>query len=922
MADDDEPDERPVRKRRARDEEDEEDKAPPRRRAASKKSGGGVVVLAVVAVLLLLCGGAVAGTIWAVKSLLNKASDELAQLTSKVDPSAETSAETKPSEKPSDGEKPANRPADNGLDVHFVPSEFAAAAVINGRVVKSPVVRAALPEEVITLASQDLGIDPLKVERAVVLAEPTPGGNVAFFPGGIIRFREPVDGKAVLGKVLKESQEASADGKWYLHSKTETMAGVPIAGHVADDKTILLAPEPTLKKMLAAKGDGPLARQLRQVDLNSDVAAVFVMEPVRELAKEAAKEARGELPPDFAEVATLPDRVKAAVLALNLSGEPLLKLTVEAENAESADVLEKLLGQGKDLLKKSYPDLRKQLAPELPPELSKDVLEMLDKVPDGLLIGRAGTTLTVTLKSPGDLAALSKKAAPFLLDRGSPAAPAAEWKTFTSRECGFSASFPGEPKKSVKKQPGGDETAFDAQAAGGFIRYGVTCGEQPAALSPEQAKAYFDAVAAGFDRKSVKPQRDIELNGYPGRELVVEMNERGLKTVVTNRLYVVKNRRYHLMVVAVKSQEKEAEAQKFFDSFKLLEDAGPKPPNKPPVVPPQEAKPEPALPPKPLAKRTETGDSLKGEGKAVMDVTLTAVKLSHTTTLPCLTWADDKGSAFYALDASGLLRRVTYPALKEEWKQELGVKCGWLSLSAEGLLVTVMDGWEVWLIDPAKGEMKSRFAMPGLKRVASAPGSSVAVATTGIELYLLDLKKGTALKYDGPKPQFGRQDGPVLTPDGKYAFTTGGLGVLQMHRWSLAGGKLRLEESSEGIAQGAIHTLVTVSPDSKLVCYPSYVGGGGGKNYTLAVFKVEDLKKPAFVLDPGGTGIGFDPAGGYIYTQDLRLYDIGGKFIKEYSLSGRLPMIAGMRQILVHPAGSAFLLMTNGQFAIVEVPKK
>ena len=88
------------------------------------------------------------------------------------------------------------------------------------------------------------------------------------------------------------------------------------------------------------------------------------------------------------------------------------------------------------------------------------------------------------------------------------------------------------------------------------------------------------------------------------------------------------------------------------------------------------------------------------------------------------------------------------------------------------------------------------------------------------------------------------------------------------------------------------------------------------------MFKAEDLKKPAFILDPGGTAVGFDPAGGYIYTQDLRLYDIGGKFLKEYQRAGRQPMTTGMRQILVHPAGATFLLMTGDQFSAVAVPKK
>ena len=88
------------------------------------------------------------------------------------------------------------------------------------------------------------------------------------------------------------------------------------------------------------------------------------------------------------------------------------------------------------------------------------------------------------------------------------------------------------------------------------------------------------------------------------------------------------------------------------------------------------------------------------------------------------------------------------------------------------------------------------------------------------------------------------------------------------------------------------------------------------------MFKAEDLKKPAFILDPGGTAVGFDPAGGYIYTQDLRLYDIGGKFLKEYQLGGGPPMVTIMGQILPHPAGGKFLIIGDNKVLSVTVPGK
>jgi hypothetical protein len=766
----DEADAKPARKRRVARHDDDEDDRPPKRAREGKKSGGGKVLLVVLLAVFLVCGGAVAGTVWAVNSFLNAASDALAEMTNKANPAADAGGKGEPAAADTrPAEKPVNPPAVEGLDVRFVAPDFVAGVVINGpRLLNADLVKSVLPDEAVGALGEQYGIDPHKVERVTILAEPTPGGNVLFFPGGVIRFTEAVDGKAVLSKVLKDLQEASADGKSYVVSKTEMMAGVPLAGHVADERTLLIAPEPTLKKMLAAKGNGPLAGQLRRIDLNNELTAAFVVEPVKQLAGEGLKEAKDSLPPEFADVSTLHERLKGGTLALTLGGDTLLKITLEGENEESATVVEKLLGQGKDILKQAYPDLRKGLAPALPPDISRSLLDVVDQVPDAISVTRRGTQVTLTLKTPSGLEALGPKLRQLLL--ATPAPPP-----------------PGKPPRP----------------------------EKPAAA---------------------------------------------------------------------------------------------------------QSPPAPGLPPKPLLKPTTSGDSLKGDTKPVMDVSITTLKLPKTTR-PCLTWADDKGSAFYALDESGDLRRVSYPDLKEEWKQQLGERCAWVSLSSEGLLVTPADGKEVWLIDPKMGEMKRRWAVPGVRRAASTRGSSLGVAATGTELYVLDLTKMTATSFGGPGPQNPGYDDPVMTPDGKYLLT-GGSG--QIHRYALADGKLRYEESSPGAIQGRQDSGVTVSPDSQLVCYPSYVGGGAQphKNYTLSVFRVEDLKKPAFVLDPGGTAVGFDPPGGYIYTQNLRLFEIGGKFLKEYQLGGGPPMVTIMGQILPHPAGGKFLIIGDNKVLSVTVPGK
>jgi hypothetical protein len=871
--DDDVPDEKPARKGAAFDFEDDEDDRPSRKRVPPKKSGKGKVLIAAAAALLLLCGGAVGGTYWVAKKLLGAAEDAVAQMTGK--------------QPPDDG---GQNPLDNnGLDVRFVADDFFAGAVVNApSVLKAPAVASAIPPELLDGQAQASGIDLRKVERLVLLADPTLVGDHPPGPAVIFHFAEPVDGQAVLGKALHEPSKASFEGKsYFVDKKPGNNRKPPDAGYVADEQTLLIAPEPMLKKMLSAKGDGPLAREMRRLDLKADASAAFVMEPVRAKVGELLAHAKDDLPPDFADLATLHERLKTARLTLRLEGETLLTLTLEADSDASAEALEKLLNQGHGLLKKQYPGLRKEFAAKLPAESSKDALAVADQLPEALSVARDGKQVTAKVKMPRGLDKLGPALMPLIFGE----APAGEWKTFTSREQGFSASFPGQPEKTARMASGSVLTEFQLVVVvdGGVISYLVVCEDTAADLSAS-ANVVFAGLARQYG-KDLKSRRDVTIKGYPGVELVAETDAGGVPVASIHRAYVVKKRTYQIRVRFFPSKKDVAQPQKFLDSFALLEDDSP-------VKPPQPDKP---------------GDSLKGTERAVMDVSAVSIKLPSKTTLPCLTWADDKGSAFYALSDSGLLRRVSFPDLKEEWHLDLRTPCSWLSLSGEGLLVTA-GGKEVWLIDPDSRQKKGRFVVPGVKRAASVLGSDLAVAATGTALYVLDLKKITATKFAGPGPKNPGYDDPVMTADRKYVIA-GASG--QIHRYALADGQLRYEDSSAGVVAGRVDSWVTVSPDGKQVCYPSYNGGGTGKINTLAVFAVDDLGTPQLVLDPAGTAIGFDPAGGYICTDALKLYDDKGKFLKSYNLSGAYP-----RQILAHPAGGIVLVFTDDNITAVTLPKK
>jgi hypothetical protein len=317
-------------------------------------------------------------------------------------------------------------------------------------------------------------------------------------------------------------------------------------------------------------------------------------------------------------------------------------------------------------------------------------------------------------------------------------------------------------------------------------------------------------------------------------------------------------------------------------------------------------------------KVTTPNESAKGSSQEVMDLKVTPIKV-RANVLGCMCWADDKGTAVWMLDPAGTVRRASFPDLKVTHTAELGRKCSWLNPSAEGLVVSVAELQEVWLLDPTTFTVKQRIPVPGLKRAASAVSLSTAFASDGKDLYEVDLKKGKAARYAGEPPKFPGYADPVVSPDGKYLFTAGGFE--NMHRFGIRDGKAVFEQSSARIKQGRVDIGIQVSPDSRFVTLPCYAGNyGAGKYGSVFVFPVENIERAEVTLEfggPGGMAISADPASGKFYAQGLLVFDKEGKREKEYKLDA-----GEIKQMLVHPQGGKLLLLGTGKFLLVEMPQR
>jgi hypothetical protein len=242
-----------------------------------------------------------------------------------------------------------------------------------------------------------------------------------------VRFTEPVDGKELLAKPFKGLETAEFEGKQYYRGK-EQLAKAPLAGYVADERTLVVADEPTLKKMLAARNaKSPLLELLPKVDLDHDLVFVFLMDQVstsgptvRQVMNEVLKKPAKELPPKLAGVEKLGDQVQAATLSLDLSGETLLRLEIEARDEAAAKAVDDLARNGLETLKQLY-ESQKQLLPALvPPDLRQPLADLADQALANLTETREGNRVVVTLKAPKALPGVVQKLKPLLKDLAAP----------------------------------------------------------------------------------------------------------------------------------------------------------------------------------------------------------------------------------------------------------------------------------------------------------------------------------------------------------------------------------------------------------------------------------------------------------------------------------------------------------------------
>jgi hypothetical protein len=152
--------------------------------------------------------------------------------------------------------------------------------------------------------------------------------------------------------------------------------------------------------------------------------------------------------------------------------------------------------------------------------------------------------------------------------------PPAGWSVFTSKAGAFSVALPRTPTESKQKVMIATGTldvfVFVAEAKDDAT-FVVSYSDLPAEeAKPGTAGKRLDFARDGAvsnSRGKLRTQKKIELDGHPGRDLVIETDK---EIVIRMRVFAVNRRLYQAMAMSPGGAAQAKEAVQFLDSLRLI----------------------------------------------------------------------------------------------------------------------------------------------------------------------------------------------------------------------------------------------------------------------------------------------------------------------------------------------------------------
>lgn len=299
-------------------------------------------------------------------------------------------------------------------------------------------------------------------------------------------------------------------------------------------------------------------------------------------------------------------------------------------------------------------------------------------------------------------------------------------------------------------------------------------------------------------------------------------------------------------------------------------------------------------------------------------------ELGDSKIIPNMMW--DKHSLFiYAVDESGLVRKIDPFRNKVDLQLDLEASVEWSALSGEGVLVLTKDN-KLWIVDDRTLMVRKVIEeIPGARSMTTARDSFYAFCATGggktLEVYdLVDAERTQtyqatefALPSDAPEgaSPLKRFDLATMTYDGRYLFCESD-GAL--HRFKVEDDELTYDQAGVRISRSP--ERIQISEDSR---YVSLIDKDGNrpqetfpiKPFGLYVYDVEDLSTPEMATDSGQPTqflVREDASKsvfGTVKNAPLVQFDLEGTLVREF------PELEGeyASQILVYPLRPGFLVV-------------
>jgi len=228
--------------------------------------------------------------------------------------------------------------ADDAFDPSHIPARAVAAIVVHPeQLARSPELEL-MPWEVIQAAAQqELGIDPLAIRTAVVVAA-APSGEGPPDWGVILRFSQP---QRLADKLLEQTEAATVGQVSYQRAR----GPMEPSFCQLNPQTLLAGSEPLLREMITSPEAPSALRQiLTSMPMQNDITAVLALSQIRDLLKQFLAQAP-PLPPPLQPLLELPDQVDTVMVAVNLSRERISGIKLIATDDAAAQKVEATLRQ-------------------------------------------------------------------------------------------------------------------------------------------------------------------------------------------------------------------------------------------------------------------------------------------------------------------------------------------------------------------------------------------------------------------------------------------------------------------------------------------------------------------------------------------------------------------------------------------------